>query len=148
MKRNEFIKTCGVALMGLPFASVLLTSCESLYYATSQSNKDNNTIIVPLSEFQIIKKDTISYRDFVMVRTANQNFPICLYKTGVNQYTASLMKCTHRGCELNVGGGIYSCPCHGSEFDKDGTVLEGPADENLKTFKTTIKDENIYIHLS
>lgn len=146
MERKDFIKTCGIALVGLPFASMLLTSCQSIYYASS--NIDNNRIVVPLSEFKIIKKNRTAYRDFVMVRTANEDFPICLYKTADDQYIASLMKCTHRGCELNVGGGIYSCPCHGSEFDTNGTVLEGPADQDLKTFKTSIKNENIYILLS
>ena len=146
MERKEFIKTCGVALVGLPFASLLLTSCQSIYYASS--NIEKNRIVVPLSEFKIIKKNRTTYRDFVMVRTANQDFPICLYKTANGDYIASLMKCTHRGCELNVGGGFYSCPCHGSEFDTSGNVLEGPADENLKTYKTLIENENIYILLS
>ena len=146
MNRNQFLKTCGVALVGIPFASVLLTSCQSIYYASS--NIINNRIVVPLSEFEIIKKSSTSYRDFVMVRSTSQDFPICLYKTGENKYSASLMKCTHRGCELNVGGGNYSCPCHGSEFNTQGTVLEGPADRDLKTFKTTIDNENIYIELS
>lgn len=146
MERKQFLKTCGIALVGLPFASMLLTSCESIYYATSSI--ENNHIVVPLSEFEIHKKDSVSHRNFVMVKISNQDFPICLYKTGENQYTAALMKCTHRGCELNVGGGIYSCPCHGSEFDVKGTVLEGPADQDLKTFKTKIENENIYILLS
>lgn len=146
MERKEFIKTCGIALVGLPFASVLLSSCQSIYYA--MSNIDNNRIVVPLSEFEIVKKNRTAYRDFVMVKTAHQDFPICLYKTADNEFIASLMKCTHRGCELNVGGGIYSCPCHGSEFDTNGTVLEGPADQDLKTFKTLIENENIYILLS
>ncbi len=146
MDRKDFIKTCGIALVGLPFASVLLSSCQSIYYATS--NIEHNRIVVPLSEFEIVKKNRTVHRDFVMVRTSNQNFPICLYKTGENQYVASLMECTHRGCELNVGGGMYSCPCHGSEFDTNGTVLEGPADQDLKTFKTSIENENIYILLS
>lgn len=146
MDRKKFIKTCGIAFVGLPFASTLLTSCESIYYATNSIQ--NNSIVVPLSEFEILKKNSITYRNFVMVKTSNQDFPICLYKTGKNEYTASLMKCTHRGCELNVGGGIYSCPCHGSEFDTKGGLLEGPADQDLKTFKTLIKNENIYIQTS
>lgn len=146
MDRKQFLKTCGVALVGLPFASAILTSCQSIYYASS--NMINNQIIVPISEFEIIKKSGTAYRDFVMVKTTSEGFPICLYKTGENQYSASLMKCTHRGCELNVGGGIYSCPCHGSEFDTKGTLLEGPADQDLKTYKTTIDNENIYIELS
>jgi len=146
MDRKKFIKTCGVALVALPFASVMLSSCQSIYYATS--NLVNNRIAVPLSEFKIIKKTSTAFRDFVLVKSPSHGFPICLYKTGEDQYTASLMKCTHRGCELNVGGGIYSCPCHGSEFNTNGTVLEGPADQDLKTFKTTSDNENIYIELS
>ncbi len=146
MDRKDFLKTCGMAIVGIPFASMLLTSCESIYYATSSVKNDR--IVVPLSEFEIIKKNAVTYRNFVMVKTSNLDFPICLYKTGENQYTASLMKCTHRGCELNVGGGIYSCPCHGSEFDTKGGVLEGPADQDLKTFKTFIENENIYIQIS
>lgn len=146
MDRKEFLRTCGVALVGLPFASMLMSSCESIYYATSSISE--NRIGVPLSEFEIHKKNSVTNRNFVMVKVSNQDFPICLYKTGENQYTAALMKCTHRGCELNVGGGIYSCPCHGSEFDVKGSVLEGPADQDLKTFKTIIENENIYILLS
>ena len=146
MDRKEFLRTCGVALVGLPFAGAILSSCQSIYYASS--NIVNNRIVVPISEFQIVRKTSTDYRDFVMVKSHLQDFPICLYKTGESQYSASLMKCTHRGCELNVGGGIYSCPCHGSEFDTKGTLLEGPADQDLKTFKTSINNENIYIELS
>lgn len=146
MDRKKFLKTCGFAVIGLPFASVILQSCQSIYYATS--HMANNQIVVPLSEFKFEKRDRTTLRDFVMVRSVHYDFPICLYKTGNNQYSASLMKCTHRGCELNVGGGIYSCPCHGSEFDTHGAVLEGPADKDLKTFKTSIDNENIYIEIS
>jgi cytochrome b6-f complex iron-sulfur subunit len=71
-----------------------------------------------------------------------------LYKTDKINYTASLLKCTHNGCELNVGGGIYTCPCHGSEFTSTGKVLQGPANEDLKIFKTETDHENIYIYLS
>ena len=83
-----------------------------------------------------------------MLKIEESQFPICLYKTKEDHYNASLLKCTHRGCELNVGGGIYSCPCHGSEFSIKGAVLEGPAEKDLKTFKIDTDNENIYIYLS
>lgn len=39
------------------------------------------------------------------------------------------LRCTHLGCLLRFNGAeaSWDCPCHGSRFDVDGTVLEGPA---------------------
>ena len=140
---SSFVLLGGVLIEGNLFISMALLIVFSVSTFLAKS-----VILAPIAEFEIPKKSEMTYRSFVLVKTTSENFPICLYKTGENEYTASLMKCTHRGCELNVGGGIYSCPCHGSEFDTKGGVLEGPADQDLKTFKTTIKNENIYIELS
>lgn len=43
-------------------------------------------------------------------------------------HTVSL-RCTHLGCLLRFNGAerSWDCPCHGSRFDVDGAVLEGPA---------------------
>lgn len=42
--------------------------------------------------------------------------------------------CTHLGCELeyNDGERSFDCPCHGSRFNYDGKVIEGPADTDLE----------------
>ncbi len=41
-------------------------------------------------------------------------------------------QCTHLGCRIRtLRDGRLQCPCHGSEFATDGTVLKGPAGKPL-----------------
>ncbi len=50
--------------------------------------------------------------------------------------------CTHLGCRVNVKPDGFLCPCHGSRFDPQGTVLNGPAQENLPALEITVTPEN------
>jgi Rieske Fe-S protein len=44
--------------------------------------------------------------------------------------------CTHRHCTLEAEADrTFSCPCHGSAFDPDGKVTEGPAQRNLPAYE-------------
>jgi Rieske Fe-S protein len=42
--------------------------------------------------------------------------------------------CTHLGCQVNWNSAerSWDCPCHGSRFDPDGNVLQGPAVHRLE----------------
>ena len=49
--------------------------------------------------------------------------------------------CTHLGCQYdwNPASGHFECPCHGSVYAPDGTVLGGPAPRRLDTLPTRIE---------
>lgn len=49
--------------------------------------------------------------------------------------------CTHRKCKLDAEADkTFSCPCHGSTFDADGKVTEGPARRNLPVFEISTNE--------
>jgi cytochrome b6-f complex iron-sulfur subunit len=39
--------------------------------------------------------------------------------------------CTHLGCLVKQEAGGFQCPCHGSRFALDGSVVKGPAPKAL-----------------
>ena len=63
-------------------------------------------------------------------------------------FSAVLMLCTHKECEVSPFGKELHCPCHGSEYDINGGVLEGPAEASLKSFKVSSDNDTIHVHLT
>lgn len=52
-----------------------------------------------------------------------------LYKDNNGVVHQISVKCPHMGCELHWNGEehTWDCPCHGSRFDCDGNLLDGPS---------------------
>jgi glycine/D-amino acid oxidase-like deaminating enzyme/nitrite reductase/ring-hydroxylating ferredoxin subunit len=52
------------------------------------------------------------------------------------------LRCTHMGClvKFNEAERSWDCPCHGSRFDLDGSVLEGPATSPLRAAPPPAED--------
>jgi glycine/D-amino acid oxidase-like deaminating enzyme/nitrite reductase/ring-hydroxylating ferredoxin subunit len=62
-----------------------------------------------------------------VVRTGAQRTGV--YRDEHGGLHAVSARCTHLGClvRYNAAERSWDCPCHGSRFDVDGAVLEGPA---------------------
>lgn len=145
MNRKEFLQSTGKLITGLCAAGWLFSGCNALYYATA--TEENGQLRIRKKEFLTIKNNHTSERKFILIHPHSHSAPIGILKRDEDQYIATLLECTHRGCELHPGGNIYTCPCHGSEFSMEGEVLQGPAEKDLKTFEISTDHENIYIHL-
>ena len=54
------------------------------------------------------------------------------FDTTVNLLTPTKKRCPHLGCALkwNKSEHSWDCPCHGSRFEEDGTLIDNPATGN------------------
>ena len=62
--------------------------------------------------------------------------PVGIYRDDDGDLHTVSAVCPHMGChvEWNDGEDSWDCPCHGSRFDADGSVLHTPAVEDLETY--------------
>jgi cytochrome b6-f complex iron-sulfur subunit len=142
MERRKFIKKCSALCLG----SALLEGCTTANYFAKTALSES-CILVKKSEFTTGEEGKKKQRKYVLIKTEKSEFPLFLYKHNENEYSALLMYCPHKGCELQPQGEYLICPCHGSEFSNKGKVLGPPADQDLQQYKTSIDNEHIYIQL-
>lgn len=59
------------------------------------------------------------------------------YRDPAGRLHAVSLACSHLGCRVNwnAADASWDCPCHGSRFDVDGAVLDGPAVTPLRTLE-------------
>jgi 3-phenylpropionate/trans-cinnamate dioxygenase ferredoxin reductase subunit len=58
---------------------------------------------------------------------------LAVYRDEHGSLQAVSAVCTHLGCVVDWNGAeqTWDCPCHGSRFDRDGHVMQGPAKRDL-----------------
>ncbi len=70
---------------------------------------------------------------------------------GAAEYLALFAICPHEGCELAwvSEDNEVECPCHGSRFARDGTVLHPPAVSNVPTYPVSADGQgNLIVQLA
>jgi Rieske Fe-S protein len=108
---------------------------------------EGNNLVVPLIHFAHKSKKGTTYKNYVVVNNEQLKYPICVFRQSDGQYIALLMQCTHQGTELQAFGDRLQCPAHGSEFDREGQVTQGPADTALRQFPVTLENQQLLINL-
>ena len=62
-------------------------------------------------------------------------------------FLAVYQRCTHLGCSVpwNQVEGRFICPCHSSQFDPDGDVINPPAPRPLDLFPVHIQEGRVLV---
>lgn len=135
-----------MACIGTGLLSGMLTSCKPTHYLTG--TLEANGISIPASEFVYLQNDKPVTRSFVIIHNDKLEFPICIFRLSDTEYKSLWMKCTHQGSELQASGDQLYCNSHGSEFDKNGNVTQGPAETPLRSFPTSLRENKLFIQLT
>jgi Rieske Fe-S protein len=113
-------------------AGALCAGCVTLNPAPSFDAGPEGTLLMP---------EALSMEGAqIKVRLPGIDEPVLVWRKDGNLGAASVV-CTHRGCEVVFApaAGTLDCPCHGSRFNADGTVLQGPAIRPLKKYRAEIE---------
>jgi Rieske Fe-S protein len=96
----------------------------------------------------IVPQNLFATSDFQLIQPKGMYYNIGLKKEKDCTYTALLLRCTHADNQLIPAGNGFKCTLHGSAFDKEGHVTNGPAARPLKKYQTQIQSDQIIIHIN
>lgn len=102
-----------------------------------------DAIIIPQKEAMVLQQPN----GLMVVHARGLNGPVVL-RNVEHEIVALSAICTHRGCEVRPFPDSYECPCHGSVYDLDGSVIEGPARKPLQRFRVKETLESLIIKIS
>ncbi len=112
---------------------VLKLACEQcLHDLTSRENKDFPYLMIK-DRIGIEELDTESLKagEGMVTKLNGDNVAACRDGSGRIHCVSAI--CPHLGCIVawNEGEQTWDCPCHGSRFEADGTLIAGPAEQGL-----------------
>ena len=67
-----------------------------------------------------------------------------VFRDAEGVYAISII-CTHLGCIVKPSATGFDCPCHGSGFAPDGSVVRGPAPQPLRWVKVVVSGATVVV---
>ncbi|PJJ74921.1 Rieske-like 2Fe-2S protein [Thermoflavifilum aggregans] len=139
MNRRHFIReTCNLCVTAI-VAGWLAESCAGSGRVI-QAGVNGQEVEIKASElednrFQVIDASGLRYR-------------IAVRREAEGQYVALLLMCTHARNPVTLTGNGFYCPLHGSRFDDQGNVVQGPAQQPLVHLPVDMDPQGLlHIHL-
>lgn len=135
MGRREFVERS----IGAVIAGSVLTGCASL--VTRTVTPIDGALRLALVHYPELVAEGGSLK--VMPKGATD--PIYVLALGNRRFAAVSPICTHLGCTVEIEQARLVCPCHGSNYDREGRVLRGPAQRPLTSYRAELAADDVLI---
>ena len=149
MKRRELVNWMGISAIAasLPVAIAACAPKPSERASSSEADleaSDNGpNSFVPVGTLtDLAQQGYLSNSDAL-------DEPIVVIEdpTNPDALIALSAKCTHTGCTVAWQEDLFACPCHGSKFNPDGSVVTGPAAAPLTQYAAKMEGDAILVAL-
>ncbi len=134
--RRDFVRAGTSAL-----ALALLPGCASL--VTRRVPIENGIVRLSLRQYPELGEPRGSLR----LLPDGWEDPVYLLTLDGGGFAALSSICTHRGCTVDLGGPGLACPCHGSQYDREGKVVRGPANRALTRYPVRASGDELVIEV-
>lgn len=154
MKRRDFMNWVGVGFMAtsLPVAIAACTPKESAQESASETEADAEKpvkIDTSIREDGFAALGTVADLDSqgFLAKVGFVAGQVIVIRDPANTESVVALNslCTHQGCTVGWEDNQLACPCHGSVFNPDGTVANGPATEPLGTYDAKIDGDLVLV---
>lgn len=134
LSRRYFLELLGLGSIGIVTVGSM---------ALSASYLSPNVVKEPPTRFKVGPPATFSPGSVTLIEDQN----VFVVRATEGFFFALSATCTHLGCIANYkrDEGIIACPCHGSKFNKEGTVIGGPAPRALPRFEMTLDEDGVLV---
>ena len=135
MGRREFVERS----LGAVIAASVLGGCASL--VTRTVSPVDGALRLALVHYPELTAESGSLK--VVPKGASD--PIYVLALGNRRFAALSPICTHLGCTVEIEESRLVCPCHGSNYDREGRVLRGPAEHPLARYPAELTVDEVLV---
>ena len=154
-RREFFTKTAqGAAILAVPaILGPILESCNQANPASAGSSSGLQTInVTPSNNTILLNIDSSSPLANAggAALLQYQNNYLLVDHPNKDTYNALSAICTHQGCvitDFDSSNQQFVCPCHGSRFNTNGQVTQGPAGSPLTKYQNQLVNNQLEITL-
>jgi Rieske Fe-S protein len=138
LDRRDFLTSATLASV-----AAILAACSGSGLTGTDITPGPSSITVKLSDFPSLGV----VGGIAAVGTVNVS-PVAIVRTAQSSYVALSRICTHQTCVIDLVSNGFSCPCHGSRFNSQGNVTQGPATRPLTRLSAVLSADGTSLTVS